>query len=84
MAQSRQSDLAKIWESPFGFFARAYRSRINSTLVAFVSLRCAGHHKKTHLNGIVVLCLRFVSWVAEPNIHLRLLFNYVSGRPAND
>jgi hypothetical protein len=33
---------------PFGFFARAYRSRIDPTVTVLVSLRCVVHHKKTH------------------------------------
>src|SRR5262249_60731877 len=37
------------WKSPFGFFARARRSRITKTLVAFVSLCCVVHHKNAYL-----------------------------------
>jgi hypothetical protein len=41
------------------FRERAFRSRIVAKLVASIWFGCAGHHKKTHFNGIVAISLRF-------------------------
>ena len=41
------------------FRERAFRSRIVAKLIASIWFGCAANHKKTHLNGIVVIALQF-------------------------
>ena len=66
--------------SPFAVFASAERSWIDPTLIAFVSLRCVVHHKKTHLHGIVVIAFAIRYMVHRPvaNVDYASSYNVVA------
>jgi hypothetical protein len=44
-----------------GFSPASSALELTLTLIAFVSLGCAVHHKKTHLHGIGVVAIRYMN-----------------------